>query len=127
MHEKEAVGKFCRVLDSPRFCLAMQGKYEDTNNLRYFGNEKIRMSNLFEKKKLEPNVKRMSQKIRRAGVQVCACMPAFVHVSVCVRSECRSCVHASVYSRGIDSKGRNETVRSCLYQLGRSTSSSSQY
>lgn len=45
----------------------MQGKYEDTNGLRYFGNEKIRMSNLFEKKKLEPNVKRMSQKIRRAG------------------------------------------------------------
>ena len=85
MHEKEAVGKFCRVLDSPRFCLAMQGKYEDTNNLRYFGNEKIRMSNLFEKKKLEPNVKRMSQKIRRAGVQVCTCMPAFC-AYVCLRT-----------------------------------------
>lgn len=49
--------------------LTVKGKYEDTNNLRYFGNEKIRMSNLFEKKKLEPNVKRMSQKIRRAEIE----------------------------------------------------------
>jgi hypothetical protein len=60
----------------------MQGKYEDTNNLRYFGNEKIRMSNLFEKKKLEPNVKRMSQKIRRAGVDS---VHVFVRVCAYVR------------------------------------------
>lgn len=49
--------------------LNTKGKYEDTNNLRYFGNEKIRASNYFGKQKLEANVVRMNKKIRRAEIE----------------------------------------------------------
>jgi hypothetical protein len=45
------------------------------------------------------------------------CSYAFVHTSVCVRSECRTRVHACAYLRNIDFKGRYETFRSCLYHL----------
>jgi len=79
--ERELTPEECDVLDLPRGTKLVgemsemmqrkltKGKYEDTAALRYFGNEKIRASNYFGKKKLEVNVVRMSKKIRRAEIE----------------------------------------------------------
>jgi hypothetical protein len=49
--------------------LSTMGTYEESNPIRYFGNEKFRKENYFGKKKLEVNANRMAAKVRRAEIE----------------------------------------------------------
>lgn len=52
-----------------RLSASKRGTYEDTNQLRYFSNEKFRKENYFGKQKLQVNAKRMAAKVRRAEIE----------------------------------------------------------
>lgn len=49
--------------------LSTMGTYEDSNPIRYFGNEKFRKENYFVQQKLVVNAKRMGAKVRKAEIE----------------------------------------------------------